>query len=77
MPKKFYDNAHNAIRDGNHFAPCGVSYRPGSGWALYDLKQGPGPHETPEMLCYKGGKIPLPLSDEGALIIKGLIPCTR
>lgn len=73
MPKLFYDDARAAIRDGNHFAPCGVSYRHGSGWALYDLKEGPGQHERPEFLCYHGGKWPLPLSEEGGAIIQGLI----
>jgi hypothetical protein len=73
MPKQFYTDAHAAMRDGNHFAPCGVSFRHGSGWALYDLKEGPGPHETPEILCYKSGRLPLALSDEGAQIIAALV----
>ena len=77
MAKLFYESAYHAIRDGNHFSPCGVSYKQGRGWALYNLREGPDLHEQPEFICYRSGRIPLALTDAARTILAQLIVNVR
>ena len=71
-PDVFYDNAHNAIRDGNGSAPCAIGYKQTAGWFLYNPVTGCPLDCMPELLCVRQGSIPIPLSYEGKLIISQL-----
>jgi len=80
MKRTIFSNAYDAIRAGNQCAPCGIAYDRGyknrqSGWYVYDLKQGIEDITAakPEFICLGLGKIPVPLSDEGSLIIQEMI----
>ena len=74
MTKQIYTNAFDAIRAGNGRGLCGIAYRSSQGWVLYDLAEGPeDDNEKPELLCLGLGKVPVPLSRMGELILRELL----
>jgi hypothetical protein len=74
MTKQIYTNAFDAIRAGNSRGLCGIAYKNSHGWVLYDLTEGPADEsEAPELLCLGLGKIPVPLSRMGELILHELL----
>lgn len=69
---RFYDNAHNAIRDGNGQAPAGIAFRSGKGWFVYDLRDGLQDGDESEFVCIKFGVLPIPVSDVAKEILHNL-----
>ena len=72
MIKTIFENARHAIRMGQANAPCGIGYITGKGWRLYDLAE-PPPGVIPEMVCLKLGKLPIPLTENGAAVLTSAI----
>jgi hypothetical protein len=75
MTPIIYDDCHDAIRSGNAASspkrPCVVAYHQGRGWTIYHPSEPDG--GVPELLCYGGGTIPVPLSEAGRVIIYQLM----
>lgn len=85
MKRPVYQNAIEAIRDGNDCAPCGIAYDKGgrdyypegcftvrpSGWFVYDLKQGIEDitGAQPEFICIGRGRLPVPLTEDAADVL--------
>lgn len=73
-----YRNAHHAIRDANAEAPRCIGWNAAAvGWELYSATTGCPRHLTPELLCIAPGKIPLPLSEEGSMILREIVPASE
>lgn len=67
-----HTSAFSAIREGNGKAPCGIAYLQGEGWFTYDLTKGITAG-TPELLCVRQGALPVPVSEEGRMILAELM----
>jgi hypothetical protein len=68
-----YQNAIEAIRMGNLKAtddklPCGIAYRQGKGWVLYDLTTGPDNGDEAEFVCIGLGHQPTQVTENGAAV---------
>jgi hypothetical protein len=60
----FYTDASDAIRAAGAYAPCGIGYRKGKGWFVYDLTKGCPDSARPEFLISAKGHLPCPLSED-------------
>lgn len=68
-----YPNCHDAIRNANAIGLQVVGYRMPDGWLIYDPTEGCPEKVEPELLCIGGGKLPIPLSDEGVTILSQMV----
>lgn len=68
----FKSDLSDAIRLAYDYAPCGICYLQGEGWAVYDLKLGCGAAE-PEYVYMKPGVLPMPLTDIALEALQSLI----
>ncbi len=73
-----FENAGDAIRDANFLAtqmgrPYAVGYIQGKGWCRYSVKDGAPPDVVPEFMCFALGKMPLPLSEDGWLVLQSIM----
>ena len=72
-----YTDCHEAVRWGNAKAkldrPIGIAFAVGSGWRLYDVIDGCPEGWEPDLLCFGGGKMPVPLSKAGQIIVSQML----
>jgi hypothetical protein len=73
MKKDFITDVGEAIQRAHAVAPCGLMYKPGSGWAIYSLSRGVLKDCQPEFLIVKRGVLPIPLNDHAEQVLLSLI----
>ncbi len=67
-----YADARDAIRIACAQAPAVVGWK-SEGWVVYDATGGAPVGVQPEMMVYRIGCLPVPLSETGALVLRSAL----
>lgn len=73
MRKDFIIDVSEALQRAFAVAPCGVMYKPGSGWAIYNLSRGVLKGCEAEFFVVKRGMLPVPLNPHAEEVLLSLI----